>query len=665
MKTLEDPAAAKAQQWLIEVLEVDTVQKNARGTLGWKLLHGAIQSYELTLEDGWRLIAGDMGTGKGVSETEGKDVIVGKYVAETKTAWLAVRGTENRLAGDVQWLGDYGNIYMPLEQLPQDDVRAHKGFKDSFLKLKEKTWAKIHEWVGKGLKRVLVTGHSRGSAIMTILSYVLATDFPDLQIDAVGWAPPRPGSADFQTAFSNLSNLRYIGFRNEKDIVASIPPEKSEGLVHALVEHRVCGLLDEGSKDALEKDGFFHVSEPIPLDGHRHGEIPANVVLQAQVRINSQKTEPLTAVGGIAGAWNIHHHGIEKYRQNYGMFFQAVQNSGLLKSTVGAVGKGGHLLGGVYSGIISFVLAYPDTVSQQSFHMQVDKLQCQQMGTQTLIVEMQEIIKKQTQQIMNHTEAEVEKLGKHISDKIDHAFISPCQTSLRNAREEVELYDKNRDEITYNKANEKLDDLREKVAGVFDYLTTEDDGPLASSHLAMVFEMAAEILTARFSIIDPNASVPFKAAFFAPALQNLRGRIVSRVGAQRLQKAILRCGKALASHEAQERAVADPQASSDVSLSTLLLEMGMDFWHPRAVVTASDDNTAKIWDPKTGTCTQTLSGHGDAVLSAAFSPDGSSVITASGDNTAKIWDPKTGTCTQTLSGHGDAVSSAAFSPASL
>ena len=41
-------------------------------------------------------------------------------------------------------------------------------------------------------------------------------------------------------------------------------------------------------------------------------------------------------------------------------------------------------------------------------------------------------------------------------------------------------------------------------------------------------------------------------------------------------------------------------------------------------------------------------GHGDAVNSAAFSPDGSTVLTASCDGTAKTWDVATVECIQTF-----------------
>jgi WD40 repeat protein len=82
------------------------------------------------------------------------------------------------------------------------------------------------------------------------------------------------------------------------------------------------------------------------------------------------------------------------------------------------------------------------------------------------------------------------------------------------------------------------------------------------------------------------------------------------------------------------------------------------------VVTASGypDNTARLWDAKTGAALATLAGHTGPVYSAAFSPDGSRVVTASGDKTARLWDAETGAALATLSGHTDALRSAALSP---
>jgi WD40 repeat protein len=67
----------------------------------------------------------------------------------------------------------------------------------------------------------------------------------------------------------------------------------------------------------------------------------------------------------------------------------------------------------------------------------------------------------------------------------------------------------------------------------------------------------------------------------------------------------------------------------------------------RWLVTGSSDNTARLWDVSvildTGVSTQvatpiTLQGHEGKILALAISPDNRWLVTASGDNTARLWD---------------------------
>jgi WD40 repeat protein len=55
------------------------------------------------------------------------------------------------------------------------------------------------------------------------------------------------------------------------------------------------------------------------------------------------------------------------------------------------------------------------------------------------------------------------------------------------------------------------------------------------------------------------------------------------------------------------------------------------------LVSASLDQTARVWDVASGHCVQILAGHSDWVYSAAFSPNGATVATASGDGSVRIW----------------------------
>ncbi len=57
-----------------------------------------------------------------------------------------------------------------------------------------------------------------------------------------------------------------------------------------------------------------------------------------------------------------------------------------------------------------------------------------------------------------------------------------------------------------------------------------------------------------------------------------------------------------------------------------------------------------------------LRGHEDRVMSAQFAPDGKTVVTASGDQTARLWDMASGKALQVLRGHEGEVWSAQFSP---
>ena len=82
----------------------------------------------------------------------------------------------------------------------------------------------------------------------------------------------------------------------------------------------------------------------------------------------------------------------------------------------------------------------------------------------------------------------------------------------------------------------------------------------------------------------------------------------------------------------------------------------------KLALTASNDNTARIWDVSTGKELQVLIGNNYCIESAVFSPDGQLVLTtARWDKTARIFEVATGKERQVLSGHNQRVNSAVFS----
>jgi WD40 repeat protein len=72
-------------------------------------------------------------------------------------------------------------------------------------------------------------------------------------------------------------------------------------------------------------------------------------------------------------------------------------------------------------------------------------------------------------------------------------------------------------------------------------------------------------------------------------------------------------------------------------------------------VSASGDNTLKVWDMETGRALRTLKGHSSFVHSVAVTGDGRRVVSSSEDKTLKVWDLKTGRVLRTLGGHSAAV----------
>ncbi|HXM57336.1 MAG TPA: WD40 repeat domain-containing protein [Candidatus Dormibacteraeota bacterium] len=99
-------------------------------------------------------------------------------------------------------------------------------------------------------------------------------------------------------------------------------------------------------------------------------------------------------------------------------------------------------------------------------------------------------------------------------------------------------------------------------------------------------------------------------------------------------------------------------------------------WSPdgRHLATASSDRTACVWrvaprpanrwdDFGLDRPLMVLTGHEDTVRSVAWSPDGARLLTASDDRTARLWDPVRGVCLAVLRGHDSSVRMAAWSPA--
>ena len=79
-------------------------------------------------------------------------------------------------------------------------------------------------------------------------------------------------------------------------------------------------------------------------------------------------------------------------------------------------------------------------------------------------------------------------------------------------------------------------------------------------------------------------------------------------------------------------------------------------------LTASKDQTAKLWDVQSGTLLADLEGHTGSVSFAVFSPDGKRIITASVDGHVKVWDGQDATLIKDIKGIYDNVSESFMTP---
>ncbi len=100
---------------------------------------------------------------------------------------------------------------------------------------------------------------------------------------------------------------------------------------------------------------------------------------------------------------------------------------------------------------------------------------------------------------------------------------------------------------------------------------------------------------------------------------------------------------ALSADEAEEEHNLDLHASGDKKAAP-----------PRNILSASLDNTIKLWDVASGECIKTLFGHVEGVWSLAA--DRLRIVSGAHDRLVKVWDIQSGRCEHTLAGHQGPVS---------
>ena len=131
---------------------------------------------------------------------------------------IAFRGTDSKR----DWAS---NFMFGKKAIPYDNaasrIRVHEGFLNAYKSpaVRERIQGMI---TGK-VRRLRITGHSRGAALAILCAVDLNYNFPDRCIEAVVFGCPRVGNAAFAKSYNRrvFSTLRVD---NGGDVVAHVPP---------------------------------------------------------------------------------------------------------------------------------------------------------------------------------------------------------------------------------------------------------------------------------------------------------------------------------------------------------------------------------------------------------------------------------------------------------
>ena len=107
-------------------------------------------------------------------------------------------------------------------------IGVSKGFYKAYNSIKPELFDNLPSLVDKyNTKRILITGHSLGAALATLMAYDIATAFPTYELSyVVNFGSPRVGNSAFSASFNGYSSLfTHYRITHYYDIVPHVPEE--------------------------------------------------------------------------------------------------------------------------------------------------------------------------------------------------------------------------------------------------------------------------------------------------------------------------------------------------------------------------------------------------------------------------------------------------------
>lgn len=188
--------------------------------------------------------------------------IAQKKTSTTNTMIVSFRGTE---ADDPTDLFTDAN-FLKTEWRNKDNVvvgKVHTGFANALMTPSELDSKKpLLVWISDQIERyltgdtkILITGHSLGAALATLMTGFVANGANQERIALYTFGSPAVGDAEFQKTFENIRHTRYV---NCCDLVTQVPPEligyRHSGRVKYI--NQAGEIFDSPSERYIEDDRF-------------------------------------------------------------------------------------------------------------------------------------------------------------------------------------------------------------------------------------------------------------------------------------------------------------------------------------------------------------------------------------------------------------------------
>jgi len=194
------------------------------------------------------------------------------------TVQVAFRGSRNI----ANWITNLTASLVPT-QVGGQQGRVHKGFQDAYLMVRDELHAKVLNCLTEGkIKQghpplILVSGHSLGAALATLVAYDFACIFKE-EVRAITWGGPRVGDSHFVASYQAAvrATARFV---MKADVVPRLPSNPLDSNDDGAVLGPWVRNVLQRPHEAIGVGDYVHVCAGTTLKGR--GPNHLNYVLQS------------------------------------------------------------------------------------------------------------------------------------------------------------------------------------------------------------------------------------------------------------------------------------------------------------------------------------------------------------------------------------------------